>query len=571
MKINLRNAKFGIVAGFLIMIGCFLYFWYVVPYQVSFKEQIQLFVFAGSYIGTYFLKPAALACLSGDFLTQFLYFKGAGAAVITLLLSTEWLLIYFILKRFSVHSWFAASWAFLPLMFDWILFPDIAYYLSFSVSFIFVLLIFFFYSKISGKTSVFTGIILIPVLYYITGVSVFLFLILVILYDIHNERKRIIYWATILGLSLVIPLLFRHSFLLTFKLAYIYPYQNIKYGLSLMVLIIVVLLAVIAQKYFPIKSEGKKIYAAINFIVMVSILIVALVKTMEQKQENLFGLSTEAWHEQWDKVLDIAEKTEIQNPVAAHYINLALSHKNLLGERLMDFYQPFSSGLFLPTFPSYSWFELFSSNEAYYHIGDMDLAQHGAMVGLLCSPRQRSVRLVERLAEINLAINDIPAATKYLRMLDATLFHKMKEERMKNTAYQAIFKEDMIRKTSDIKIPLELLVESNPEHLPAVNYLLCYYLLNKNIQAFFNAYTSYFKGKYNSVPKIYAEALLIYFAVKGSTVQELMNYSIHPEIIKSFNEYTRIYEQSEAKLDSLLEKYKNTYWVFYHFAVLNQE
>jgi len=267
--------------------------------------------------------------------------------------------------------------------------------------------------------------------------------------------------------------------------------------------------------------------------------------------------------------LEIGEKDEIQNPVATHFINLALSHKNLLGERLMDFYQPFASGLFLPTAPGFSWFLNFSSNEAYYHIGDMDMAQHGAMVGLLSSPNQRSVRMIERLAEINMAIGDIPAATKYLRMLESTLFHKKKVNRMKNTAYHSVFKEDMIRMSSDILISLELLTENNPNHLPAVNYLLCYHLLNKDIPAFFKAYTSYFKGTNDQIPKNYAEALLIYFAVKNYTIAEVANYGINSELMKSFGEYTLLYEKSEGNLLLLQERFPNTYWLFYHFAVLN--
>ena len=428
------------------------------------------------------------------------------------------------------------------------------------------------------------GVILIPVLYLIAGASVFLFLILAVLYDIHCRRKRLVYWATILGFSLVIPFLLRHSFLLTLKNTYLYPYQDVKYVLSMVALSIVVLFAVIAQKYFFMNKRLKEnedgrlmlwnLFKSKGFpiilIVLVSILITSLVKKTDQKQENLFGLSTEVWHKNWDKVLEIAEKDELQNPIATYYTNLALSHKNLLGERLMDFYQPFSYGLLLPVLSGSNWFALYSSSEAYYHVGDMDMAQHGAMVALLTSPRQRSVRLIERLAEINMAINDIPAATKYLRMLEATLFHKKEAHRMKNTAYQAIFKEDIIRKANDIKMSLELLVESNPDHLPAVNYLLCSYLLNKDIPAFFKAYTAYFKGRNDSVPKIYAEALLIYFAVTQNTIEEVRRYGIHPELMKSFGEYTNLYEKSNANLISLQKKYPNTYWLYYHFAVMNQ-
>jgi len=300
------------------------------------------------------------------------------------------------------------------------------------------------------------------------------------------------------------------------------------------------------------------------------VLVTGLIKTTDPKRENLYGIIIESYHKNWDKILDIAEKDELKNPIATFHTNIALSEKSLLGERLMDFYQPFSSGL-LPAAYNKLWFALFTVNDPYFHIGDMDMAQHGALLGMVASPNQRSARLLKRLVEINLAIDDIPTANKYIRILESTLFHKISPEMLTNIARKGIFKEDIIRKSTDVKAMIELLVESDPNNMPAVNYLLCFYLLNKNIPAFFNAYTTYFKGRYDKVPKNYAEALLIYFAVAKTTIQELNDYGIDHEMIKMFGEYTQLYEQSNGDLDALQEKYMNTYWLFYHFAVMSNE
>jgi hypothetical protein len=317
-----------------------------------------------------------------------------------------------------------------------------------------------------------------------------------------------------------------------------------------------------------LETRNLKLVTLISTFIVFSLLIAGLVKTTDRDSENLFGITIEAYHNNWDKVLDIAEKADLKNPVATHYINIALSQKNLMGERLMEFYQPFSTGLLLPTLPSSNWFAIFTANDAYYHIGDMDMAQHAAMVGMISTPRQRSVRLTERLAEINLAIGDIPAATKYIRILESTLFHKIKTETVQ---HRGVFRKDVIRRADDVKPSLELLVEGDPDNLPAVNYLLCYYLLNKDISAFFKAYTSYYKEKATHVPKVYAEALLIYFAGTKSTMKEVTEYSIHPDIIKAFGEYTQLYEKSNGNLPPVQKNFPNTYWLYFHFAVMNNE
>ena len=574
------------------LIACFLYFRYVVPYHICFKEQIQLFVFCWSFVWSYFSKPAALACLGGDFLTQFLYLKWTGAAVVTLLLATEWWLIFQILKRFSIETRRATSLlavSLLPVAVEWIFYSSVFFYLSYSVSFIIALIAFLSLTgTVSRKGSLPLGegggwglglgfsFLLIPILYFIAGASVSLFLILVVLYDIHCGRKRFIYWIIISAFTFVIPVLLRHTYLLTLKQAYLFPYQDIK-QFSLIALILLVLAAVLVRafKRKGVRSANKRripqwILPLGAWLGVGLILMVGLIKKTDQKQENIYGIAIEAFHENWDKVLDIAERAKLQSTIATNYTNLALSQKNLLGERLMDFYQPFSTGLLLPSAPGSSWFALLIASDAYYHIGDMDMAQHAAMVGMISSPHKRSARLTKRMAEINLAKGDIPAATKYIRILESTLFYRTAiSNSIQGRA--GIFKDDVIRKSTDVKLSLELLAESDPENIPAINYLLCFYLLNKDISGFFNAYTSYYKGRFHPVPKVYAEALLIYFAGSKSTMREVNEYGIHPDIINKFGEYTRLYESSGGKLPPMQKNFPNTYWLYFHFAVMNKE
>ena len=583
MNVSLKNLNLKYyrtwVTGFMLMAGCYLYFRYVTPYHVCFKEQMLLFVFRSSYILSYFSKPASIACLGGDFLTQFFYFKSGGAAVITLLLALEWRLVYLTLNRFAKRSWLVV--ALLPVMVEWISFPHLSFAVSLSVSFILALATFLLYTKLNRKIAFITGLLLIPLLYMLAGASVFLFVFLITLY----ERKRKV--SVLVAITCAIPFLFRNYYLLTLRQAYLYPYPDIMQALSPVTLAVLVLLFII-RTFAPKSSSGNHNDASqqvvrypviiITFII-VSLWIVALVKTTDRNRENLFGMMTEAYHNRWDIVLEIAKRAELKTPIAAHYVNIALSKKNLLGDRLMDFYQPFSSGLLLSVTPGTGWLDIFSSSDGFFHIGDMEMAQHAALVGMLSSPFQRSARLVERLAEINLINGDWPVASKYIRMLNATLFHRIDfvgggshcvVGGIGGTGvHKAIFRADVIRKSTDHKVSLELFVASNPDNMSAVNYLLCYHLLNKDIPAFFKAYTSYCKGTVHPVPKVYAQALLIYFAVMQSPLEEVMAYDINPDIIRQFSEYTRLYESVEGQLAPVQEQYPKSYWLYYHFAVTN--
>ena len=84
---NTRNriTHYAAYIVFLIWgIACFAFFqgWY--HYHFFYQEQNQLFLWSSEYLQTYFSKPAWLACMLGDFLTQFYYYLFAGPIILTL-------------------------------------------------------------------------------------------------------------------------------------------------------------------------------------------------------------------------------------------------------------------------------------------------------------------------------------------------------------------------------------------------------------------------------------------------------------------------------------------------------
>ena len=59
----------------------FLFFFRILPYHLFHREQTLLFLCTTETVADYLKHPAALACLSGDFLTQYFYYEGAGPAI----------------------------------------------------------------------------------------------------------------------------------------------------------------------------------------------------------------------------------------------------------------------------------------------------------------------------------------------------------------------------------------------------------------------------------------------------------------------------------------------------------
>ncbi|HBG53992.1 MAG TPA: hypothetical protein DDW70_07270, partial [Rikenellaceae bacterium] len=114
------------------------------------------------------------------------------------------------------------------------------------------------------------------------------------------------------------------------------------------------------------------------------------------------------------RVLLLSREYGMQNRIASYYTNLALSQTDLIGEWLFHFYQPGPAGLFLPATQQSTPLMITFGNEVFFYLGDLNMAGHAAMLGMVFSQYHRSSRLVKRLAEIHLAIGDAPAAGKYL-------------------------------------------------------------------------------------------------------------------------------------------------------------
>jgi hypothetical protein len=528
-----------IATGGIFAAGCFSLFYLVFPYHLFFKEQVQLFLLTAGYFISYLENPAWLAAYIGDFLTQFYYLRGGGATVLSIVLLIEWVLIVNVQRAFGLLTGRRVLQTILlslvPVLIACYLHTGLSWSLSMSVGVILVLAAFLLYTRIDAKGGALAfGLIVLPALYILAGVAFFLFPALIICYEISRKRIQLLYWLLLVAVAGFFPFMMKRAYLLTSKQAYIYPLKTF------------------SMSRFNLNSE------------------------------KALALASESYFENRKKFYELTARYRLPNTLATYYTNIALSEQGELPDKLLEYYQPFAEGLFLPVGPTSNWVNIFFSSDVFFHLGDMNMAQHSAMLGMIFSPTHRSSRMVKRLAEINLVNNDSTAARKYLRMLDATLFHRkwaLAHEKMLTgnaddypwlkAKRQQIPAKDILRSPSDYPAALNVLIESNPDNSHALDYLLCFYLLNKDIPSFGRTYDKWHKGRMRP-SKLYHEALLISLVATKATPKEAAHYAIPSETIKDFTEYTRIYEQSGADMEQLRERFGKTYWFYYHFAQMEK-
>jgi len=310
------------------------------------------------------------------------------------------------------------------------------------------------------------------------------------------------------------------------------------------------------------------------------VIATGLLRNASFKFEKILSLDSENYFGNPDKVIKLAGEYQLKSKYASYFTNIALAQQGMLPEKLLDYYQPGVMGLILPVAPTESRESIVFSNEVFFLLGDMNLAQHSAMLGNTFSPFQRSSRMIKRLAEINLVIGDSVAANKYLKLLDKTLFHHkwaQAHEKMNSSVSSNAWlnykrsllpENDTIRKPDDYLASLRYLAEQNSANKTAVDYLLCASLLDKDLKTFKVNYDRYVKPTNQLVPKVYAEALLIALARQGATPEETMSYGIPAQKMNDFIQYTKLFEKNEGALEPLEKRFGKTYWYYYHFAKL---
>ena len=520
---SFRKYDWIILTG--LVVTSFLFFQLAYPYHLFLKEQIQLFLFTSDYFLSYFAKPAWLACYLGDFFTQFFYLRGGGALVLSLLLGIEWMLARAVISRLT-HSLYSGLLALLPVAVDWSLHCNTLHSLSVSIGFILVLSLFLLYSLVRNKwvSSIFLGLLSLTG-YWFTGSSFLLFPLIALPYDFHNQRASWLKWIPAFALIFSLPLILRHHYLLTLVQAFIYPAFSKKDILLPASVILTTIFAFAFKRTELAPSKRNAGFITASFLI---VLIAGIWNQASFTFEKTLALDSETYFGNPDKVIQLANKYDLKNNQATYFTNMALAQEGLLPENLFDFYQPFSLGLIPPVTPEQNWQSIFVSNEVFYLIGDMNMAQHSSMLGNTFSPYQRSSRMMRRLAEINMVNGDSAASVKYLRILSKTMFHrKWAEKQLKmlqsgkadnwlTNKRRQIADMDMLRKSNNYLSSLKFLADQRPDNMLAVDYLLCYLLLNKDLTQFCENYDRFYLNLSRKAPKVYAEALLIQLVASGA-------------------------------------------------------
>ena len=277
------------------------------------------------------------------------------------------------------------------------------------------------------------------------------------------------------------------------------------------------------------------------------------------KYDRMIGLDTEVDRENWDKVLKLSEK-DLHMTEASYCYNLANAKKGRLGPGLFKHSQDGVNSLFIRVSTERSPFSNGIAGEVWFQLGDMTVAEQSAIIALQASPKHNGARYVKRLARASLIAGEYASAQKYLDLLSKTLSYGkwarrlmpgLQEEKVAAQLAETrarLAREDFVHLSTRPRPVLKKLLEADPSNSMALEYLLCYDLLNLDLDAFMEDYPEGMPAT-----SIYQEALLIRLSMEDRLDEAtLSRYGIDTGALDRMERFFRS-----------PDRYRNTYWYYF--------
>lgn len=590
LKIISKYYQYPLISG----IVTFIFFIFFNKYHLTFREQFQLFQDTPEYFNSFLKLPGGISGYIGEFLTQFFLFPVAGALIISFFIIHIHLFTILILKNLN-KSQSLIPLTFIPALVYATMFTDSFYPLAGIIGFTITLSLTALYFNIKKRTSrLISGIFIVAFLYFISGGSAMVFVASAIILELailKNEKTKdirdlliiIIYASALIAIIIAIPSILRHSYLhvpYTEALISDYYYDlKAKIPASLWVLFALVPLLIIVFSFTNIKERSKLTATIIFSLISVLFILWQSKISYNPNAEEVMLYDHHARRFEWEKIIKHAENNPPKNDLSLSMLNLSLAKTNRLSADLFKYRQNGIEGLFLNMRNENV--ETMMGNEILFHLGFMNAAQQYAFVSTeTTASMQKSVRSIQRLVETNIINENYNVASKYLYLLENTFFYKKWAKSARNLIdnpelimqhplwsemKKLSIKNDFFFNIKEIDKALKIMLDEHPANRMAFEYLMSYYLLNKDLNSFMNNLYRIDKINYTQMPVLYQEAALFAVSLINNQPDAVENFPVSSETKARMRSYADIYTSSKNAEDILKEKYSSTFWYYFHF------
>lgn len=575
-----------------LLFGVAVVIFWAVPYVggLCFQEQYQMFLFDSGYFLERIVLPGGLADYISEFLVQFYYMPVLGGAIIALLLMGIQTAVWGLMKQYGArHDFPGYLLSFLPSIALWCAMGDQNVLLSFVVALFGALVIGWIHNRFHNRlVKVVFELVSTALVYWLLGPVVFLYAVLMIGDTLKNAKQKGNVFSGI-GYSAVILILTVAWILLTTQTLQ-YPLYRIFAGLNyyrypgaISPLPFVVMVWAVVIPFLGMipchrkslqKLQQSKVVIVLSYVLVIVASWFGIKTSFDEMTYELIDYDFLVRTEQWDKIIEKAEKKPATTPLGVSCVNLASSQKGMLADRLFEFYQNGGEGLF-PTFTR-DMISPVSTAEIFFRLGMVNDAERYMFEAQEAIPNYRkSARLTRRIIECDIINGNYKVAAKLLRRLQKTLFYsnwanqtmallgnekainrhpiygKLRKYREK--------KQDFLFSDREMDQMLGLLFLNDNHNKMAYEYLMCYELLQRDMEKFMQYYPlGRFVG-YDHIPRTFQE-ILIGNWMKTHSDPRTIPYSVDAQNVNNTLNFIQLYMQNPKDPQLGQQPYVSNAW-----------
>jgi len=586
----------------LFFAGLFIFFAFFYNYHLHFEEATQLFLFTGDYFVSRMGLPGGFSGWLGEFLTQFFIISLAGPLIITILLFGMQKVIFRILSAINPNRSFFPLSFLVPLNAALII-CDEFYPLSAVIGVLISLIAGWIYTTIPKNNRRFiTGLLLIPLTYCLAGGSYLSLLAIIIVFEIlsaYRARKNasrekinnlqgfrmVKVWQLFIYvvISAGIPLLARQYLVqepagLAYLSEFYYDLRTqVPKAIPLLFVLPAILMILIC--FLPSKEKMYKTALIIQVALFIPAVIFGLKLWANFGAESIMKYDYLVRMNRWNDVIKYAEKKPPRNNLSLAMLNLSLAKTGTMGDRIFNFEQNGIDGLFLPFAKEYV--APMMGSEIFYQLGLVNASQEYSFESTETTPAlNKTVRSVKRLAETNLINGHYEVARKYLKLLDKTIFYRKWAHKTEKYLYnedlinsdpdwgdkrKMLIKKDFFFKVEIMEGALNMLLKENPRNNMAYQYLMAFYLINKDLGNFMNRVPMMNDLGYARIPVGYQEAIMYVIGLTSDNPLKNVPYQISNDTKLRMQAYANIYTSRKDAQEILRKSYSGTYWYYLHY------
>lgn len=580
-----------------LLFGVAVVIFWAVPFVggLCFQEQYQMFLFDTGYFLERIVLPGGLADYISEFLVQFYYMPVLGGAIIALLLMGIQAAVWGLMKQYGArHDFPGYLLSFLPSIALWCAMGDQNVLLSFVVALFGALVIGWIHNRFHNRlVKVVFELVSTALVYWFLGPVVFVYVVLMIGDTLKNALQKGNVLSGI-GYSVCILILTIAWILLSTQTLQ-YPVSRLFLGLNyyrypgVTFLLIYIVMALAA--FIPFlgmvhphssalqKWQKSKWVMAVAYVIVLFASVCGIRTSFDELTYEMIDYDFWIRTEQWNKIIEHAEKKPATSPLGVSSVNLALSQTGQLPDRLFEFYQNGAEGLF-PAFSRDMTSPVFTS-EVFYRLGMVNDAERYMFEAQEAIPNfSKSARLTRRIAECEIINGNYEVAAKLLRRLQKTLFYSNWANQMmallgnekainRHPIYGKLRKyrekkQDFLFSDREMDQMLGLLFLNDKSNKMAYEYLMCYVLLQRDFNKFMQYYPLGRFVDYDHIPRSFQEILIEQW-MKTHNDPRTIPYSVDAQNVNNTLNFIQIYLRNPKDPQLSQQPYVSNAW---HYMVV---